>query len=383
MRPFLLASLALAAAILVACADEDITTPPTATAVATTTANAPPEATTPEVGEGPVVTYLGEPIGNAGAEALPIEVDSFGQLFMDWNDDGTLLAYVSGGDIWVYDGEESRNLTNTPDILEGMPVWSKGSTSADGFIGFASRPFEQGEQPDALLGPQGSPAWMMADGRDYTNVEEGSLLSPVSWNGSAGLVGSSGFAYVLEGQVRFHAMRGEQQAVALTDPQTDTGDVVATAVLSPVRNKYAVHFADSEGQPIVRSQQVRQGIAVTRETTSDLDVLLEWEGPYIPDVTVEWSADGTKLLVTIPPGSDGSELGLWIADVPRDNALPISPARRVEGIVPYQARWSPDGERIAVIENGDRRILVLDADTLEVIGEPGPAEGVAGIAWRP
>jgi Tol biopolymer transport system component len=122
----------LLTALFGACADEDIATPSAATAKATTEATAAVEETpgAPAVSPG-VVTYLGEPIGNAGAEALPIEVDSAGALFMDWNDDGTLLAYVSGGDIWLYDGEESRNLTNTPDILEGMPAWSPdGSTIA-------------------------------------------------------------------------------------------------------------------------------------------------------------------------------------------------------------------------------------------------------------
>jgi DNA-binding beta-propeller fold protein YncE len=54
---------------------------------------------------------------------------------------------------------------------------------------------------------------------------------------------------------------------------------------------------------------------------------------------------------------------------------------QVAGLTPYQAAWSPDGRWIAVVENGERRIVILDAATLAVIVQPGPASGIEGIAW--
>ena len=326
MPRLVLAPLVLAVAFLAACEDEDITTPPVATSGATATGTASPVArSTPEVGEGPVVTYLGEPIGNAGAEALPIEVDPAGALYLDWNDDGSLLAYVSGGDIWVYDGQESTNLTNTPDILEGMPVWSKGGA----FIGFASRPFLEGEQPEALLAPQGIPSWMFSDGSNYMAAGEGSLLSPVSWNGSAALIESGGFAYVLDGDVRRHGLRGERMLENFTDTATGIGDVVGTVSMSPIRDGQALHVAEFPGRVVEEFAQARQAVGVT--AGDSFRPVLEWDGPYVANVTIEWSPDGERLLVTIPASSGGSDPGIWIRVHPASERADHGPRASCRG----------------------------------------------------
>jgi hypothetical protein len=70
-------------------------------------------------------------------------------------------------------------------------------------------------------------------------------------------------------------------------------------------------------------------------------------------------------------------VGLLIVD--REGGKPV----RVRGVAAYQAVWSPTGDRIAYIDLDERRIVVIDAETLDVLDEPGPEGGVEGIAWRP
>jgi dipeptidyl aminopeptidase/acylaminoacyl peptidase len=359
--------LALCAALLIACdnGDSSAATPPAPTPASTpvpgASTPAPPadEQPAPSL---PSFVAIGDP-----AEALPFWPDSFGLLHMDWNHDRSALLYVQEGDIWVWRDGSSTNLTNTPAILEGMPRWSPNGD----WIAFASRPFVDGEEPQALVGPQGGPATMRADGSDYLVQSTGSMLTAPAWGPDGRYA-----AFAVDGEVLLYEPTGSE-VTRISAAIAGLGDSL-DAVDWSMPGRIAVAFADGRGE-LVEGQPARIGYALLSMDGLEATVLLEWETDYVPLPQPRWSHSGDALLIVVAPASASLApdypSGVWVADVLTQEV------RRVEGLTPYQATWSPDSDRIAVIENGDRRILILDARTFDVLEQPGPAMGVEGIAW--
>lgn len=381
----------LIAAVLLfaACArDPGPATPPpdpTPTPTATLPSPAQPATSPPDAGSGP--WYL-SPTEDDNPRRLPLEVDTFGALHLDWNPAHDALAYVSGGDIWVWRDGTSTNLTATDDRLEGLPRWSP-----DGeWLAFASRAFEEGEAPHALAGPQGSPSVLRVAAPDegYVVLGEASLLWPPAWAPD-----SKRLAYVSDGDVvtvdRAGTVLSRHAAGRL-----HLGSVFVGVAWSPTTDTLAVAYAEGADGAPVEGEPARMGYALIAENpitvTGEpaLSGVMEWTSGYVPPAPIEWSPDGSRLLITLPPVpaslADDYPTGVWVVEPgplrPPASPLPLGPEPRpLPAIEPYQAVWSRDGRWIAVIEHGARRILVVEAATLAVVAQPGPSGGVEGIAW--
>ena len=383
-------AVALGALLVGACTDGTTDDAPTATPTAspTTALTGQPAATPPDAATGPWFLTSTDASSGADARRLPLEVDTFGALFMDWNAARDALAYISGGDLWVWRDGVSTNLTETDDRLEGLPRWSP-----DGrWIAFASRAFEVGEMPFALVAPQGGPSVIEVAAPDdgYLVLAEGSLLSPPSWAHD-----SARLAYASGGEV-FTVDRAGTLLSQHSASKAGIGSAFVGVEWSPTADVLAVTFVDAGGDTPVEGEPALMGYALIAENpipvTTDraLSIVMDWTAGYTPPPSPRWSPDGHALLIAIPPvpASLAADYpsGVWIAEPGPLAAFTGSPPRgpepvQVDGLTPDQATWSPDGHWVAVIENAERRIVILDAATRTVIAQPGPAAGVEGIAW--
>jgi len=383
-------ALVLGVLLTAACAGGATEDPTTATPSAspTTTLTGQPAAAPPDSATGPWFLTGTDASSGAGARRLPLEVDTFGALYMDWNADRDALAYISEGDLWVWRDGVATNLTATDDRLEGLPRWSP-----DGrWIAFASRAFEEGEMPFALVAPQGGPSVIEVAAPDagYLVLAEGSLLSPPSWAPD-----SARLAYASGGEV-FTVDRAGTLLSQHSGPKAGVGSALVGVEWSPTMDVLAVTFVDADDAIPVEGERALMGYALIAENaisvTSDraASVVMDWTAGYAPPPPPRWSPDGAALLIAIPPmpASLAADYpsGVWVAAPGTLSTFTGTPPRgpepvQVAGLTPYQAAWSPDGRWIAVVENGERRIVILDAATLMVIVQPGPASGIEGIAW--
>ncbi|PKN80885.1 MAG: hypothetical protein CVU47_08580 [Chloroflexi bacterium HGW-Chloroflexi-9] len=383
-------AVALGALLVAACTDGTVEDPATATPSAspTTTLTGQPATTPPDAATGPWFLTSTDASSGADARRLPLEVDTFGALFMDWNAERDALAYISRGDLWVWHDGASTNLTNTDDRLEGLPRWSP-----DGrWIAFASRAFEEGEMPFALVAPQGGPSVIEVATPDagYLVLAEGPLLSPPSWAPD-----SARLAYASGGEV-FTVDRAGTPLSQHSASKAGVGSAFVGVEWSPTTDVMAVTFVDADGDIPVEGEPALMGYALIAENAISvsgdrgLSIVMDWTAGYAPPPSPQWSPDGASLLIAIPPPpaslSADYPSGVWIAEPGPLTAFTGTAPRgpepvQVGGLTPYQAMWSPDGRWIAVIEDGERRIVILDAATLTVIAQPGPAADVEGIAW--
>ncbi|MDO9444800.1 MAG: hypothetical protein Q7K37_05740, partial [Dehalococcoidia bacterium] len=320
MRLLRLVALAftLGAFVVVACNDGTNEGAPTAspTAVATTAFTGQPAATPPDAESGPWFFAHTDASSGAGALRLPLEVDTFGALFMDWNADRDALAYISGGDLWVWRDGVSTNLTETDDRLEGLPRWSP-----DGrWIAFASRAFEEGEMPFSLVAPQGGPSVidLAAPDAGYLVLAEGTLLSPPSWAPD-----SARLAYASGGEV-FTVDRAGTLLSLHSPSKVGIGTAFIGVEWSPTADVLAVTFVDAGGGTPVEGEPALMGYALIAEnpisvtTDSALSIVMDWTAAYAPPPSPRWSPDGAALLIAIPPvpASLAADYpsGLWTAE---------------------------------------------------------------------
>ncbi len=311
------------------------------------------------------------------SEALPIEPDSFGNRYLSWSPDGSVLAFIKDADIWLLDdaGDET-NLTSTPDRIEGLPRWSH-----DGeLIAFASRERLPDEGPNSLSDLPGTLSLMNADGSSYRSVGEGNLLWPPSWSAD-----DQQIAYASNGLVSVYDLTDDTaSAYSAVDLGLRDAVYVNGVSWSPVEDELAVYFSQSDVSP-TREELVSgdvpvtiQGYLISDPMAGHAEIIMQYEAPFHAAPPAEWSPDGSRLLIALnssPKFQNPS--GLWIVD---RSTLAIE---QVADLVPYQALWSPSGEMIAYIDNGTHGVQMLSAETLAVVDQPGPSRGVRGIAWRP
>lgn len=336
---------------------------------------------TPSTVEALVIQSDGPPaltlLDSRGTEALPIEPDSFGALYLAWSPDGSTLAFVRDADIWLFDAKgEQRNLTETADRVEGFPRWASDGTQ----LAFASRERLPGERPNQLFSGPGSLTIMNADGSDYRAVGQGALLWPPSWSSD-----DSRLAYATNGTLHVYDIdAAETKSYGAADLGLPDGiTYVDGARWSPERDEIVFYFSESDIEP-TREQllagdamPVAQGFAVS-DLSSSAVLLMEYAAPFLPATPPEWSPDGERVLLNLTSSEKfANPTGLWLVDRAGREL------RQVDGVIAYQALWSPAGSKIAYIDNDARRVVVLDSDTLEVVEKPGPERGVQGIAWRP
>jgi hypothetical protein len=326
----------------------------------------------------------GQPVEVGSAERLPVEVDTFNALFTRWSPDGSKLVFGNGGDLFVYDAGDGTvtNMTNTADRWELLPTWSP-----DGrLLAFTSRELLPGEGSldgtlqwtmNGVFG--GSPTVVSVDGTGYRVLEEalGRTAPAFSPDGST-------LAYEAEGTIHL-ANLDDGSLVALTAADLGLEAVhVGSPSWSPTRRELAVYFSESTMDPtreeIVSGNppRVRQGYAIVDVDTRRARVVYEYEAPYVFRPPARWSPDGELLALVFRPETAISEPdGLVI--VGRDGAVELDrPGLYAE------AAWAPEGTALAVLDELEpERVTILERDG-QVWRERALAlsEPIQAFAWR-
>lgn len=326
----------------------------------------------PEAGP-PSLTYLN---GDA-SDALDVQTDSFGDRYLQWSPDGSRLAFVNGGDVWLLDADgRKRKVTDTSDRVEGLLSWSPDGKR----LAFASAALNAGEAPDVAAPVGGRLTLVNADGSGYEVVgQEDGMLWPPSWSSNGALV-----AYSAEGRLRiFDVATGGEVGLSPTQMGLPQAQYVDGASFSPVGGDLLVYYAASGVEPSRdelldgTAPQVEQGFAIIG-VEQPARVLKQYDAPFVPGEPPRWSPDGNRVLISLNASPVfGNPTGLWIVNM-RDGS-----AREVRDVVAYQALWSPAGERVAYVDQNTRGVVVIDARTLDVVERPARGQEIAGIAWRP
>lgn len=290
---------------------------------------------------------------------MGIEIDSYSELYYHWSSNGRYLVYGDDGDIFIYDEKvkTSRNLTNTPDKWELMP-----SFSPDGnYIAFTSRPLEKGEGTASKSGADhwvmkgpfgGSPAVINIDGSGYRILEEGSVINPVTWSPD-----EKSAAYSINGKIHIYNFTSKDITVIKPeDYELDAKYLIAPA-WSPAGNEIAVYYSKDDNIPSfeeVRAQtapSVVQGYAVLGLKNKTSKIIFEYEAPFLPVRTPAiWNSKGDRLALLMRPELGTNPVtGLYVADKNGDFIEKIDLA--------YQAAWEPGGQRLAYLEEDDRRTI--------------------------
>lgn len=288
----------------------------------------------------------------AQARPSPKAVPQFGKL-----------AYVSGGDIWTKrlpDGSATR-LTYDGRDLE--PMWSPSGK----WIAF--------ERSQRL--------WVMrANGSDVRRV------APLSQEGIGGQVAWSPaadrLAYVSGGGLTEMSASGSQRC-QLVSPSPLAGNGVQAIAWSP------------DGQQIAYEDLQRPGIRAVEQGLWRVSIChgiprkvhLNPQPMATQSYLAGWSPDGKYLLywsgtmMSASMAADGGPL----MEVPISGGWPV---RVVRAMLMYQSflAWSPDGQRLAVIDGGGRQTGVRKQ--LAVASVPGPAHvltdkhhAAVDPAWSP
>lgn len=322
---------------------------------------------------GEVVTALKD----ESSDRFPINVDSFGAMFLDWSPDGRDLLYVYQGDLWLWsEGTEPRNLTNTPERIEGFPRWSPRGDS----IAFASRPFISGEEPERLLEGPGVLTFADRSGANYRSLGNRTLTTSPSWSndGRAVAYSSGGIIYI------FDLDSGMERAIRGEDLGLPSSTFLNGPVWSPSTDEFAVAYSLSNREP-TRSETIQGAAPVIEQGYLVIDMvgmvaskILAYEGSVNLGITgADWSRSGDRLfLPVISPPASGNPSGLWLYDR-GSHAL-----RQIHDGPMYQAAFSPSGRYAAFVDRTYETITLVDLDSGRVTHQHFE-QAIQGIAWRP
>ncbi len=313
-----------------------------------------------------------------------------------WAPDGSKLAYLLLADLWVVDVEthQTWNLTyrgwyDEPERWELMPSWSP-----DGrYIAFTSRllePREYGQTETTMHGVFGGQLTVIgADGSDYRVLDGETVAHNPSWDpDSQRLVyaSSEGELYILDLE------SSQRQRLSPADYSLPEGIYFSYATWSPKKeDQVAVSFSTRLEPDDV---SVEQGCAILniKDHTSKIikrytvKLLLPYEGMPPgetlccggPDIL--WSPLGDRVLVNIKPQPRTDlDARLFVVDVRGGAEQPLT---GVYGA--YSMDWSPDGQWVAYVDNGDRSLWVVNpSNPVEKYKVMAPFCCEGPVAWRP
>jgi dipeptidyl aminopeptidase/acylaminoacyl peptidase len=345
--------------LLTGCAGEDeekaaVTPTPTAAAVATLEATPSPEAT-------PAATATATP----GATATPTVGPAAGL---------GKLAFVRDGNIWVLDVDGGQETQLTTDGQNWWPEWS-----ADGeWIAFRKRlPQDESETLTQV--------WTMrADGSGATKIAD-SAQSNIDWSPV-----SARLAYASEDGALWAVDADGANRIQLLPP----GDEIWRIAWSPDGKRLAVErWIQGKELTPPPNMTVEQGIWLVNADGSGLSKLY---GPYqrsqLGPVAYlgDWSPDGKRLslwpaaFISASLMADGAPLASLAVE--GGEAQQIASFTLLE---PGFVAWSPQGDRLAVVEGGgretwvDKQIVVTQPDGGDrvLLSDAGRAD--LAPAWSP
>ena len=97
------------------------------------------------------------------------------------------------------------------------------------------------------------------------------------------------------------------------------------------------------------------------------------------DSRPDWSPDGATVAftrdVSYGPGVDYRRAGLWLVDVGTRRE------RQLTHLLPRAFDWSPSGDRLAVISEGDLEVFASDGRRIWTVSRN--ADGLEDVAWSP
>lgn len=288
-----------------------------------------------------------------GGDILPFQVRGCDTCqFLQYSPNGRFLAYIKGGDIWLYDQQtkRSRNLTRTPQVRESHPVWSPDGRR----IAFLAGPTSDDDSIGGVV-----PVVINFDGTNRQQLTEnfGSYRS-VTWSPDGKRV-----AYALPVDERETgvvileldaANRVPEAGYRLLRPGEFGLEWVffISASWSPRRpEEVAVFFTECRDEPTReeilsgRPRKIRQGYAILDIAQKKARVVYEFRAPFLYGEPAIWHPSGDYLLLrfeptpTVPPFESRivDRYGREIVTVP--------------GFV--RAVWSPDGKQFAYIDDYD------------------------------
>lgn len=338
--------------------------------------------------------WLVNPDNGQVIREFDVTIPTYSQRFFV-HTEGTGIVYGREADLWFLDTGIDRTfpITDTPDRWELMPSPSPACVNLPGLDGcrwlvaFTSRPLrpeEQGRAEPTMFGPFGGALTIAIQacdvrpeecGAGYRVLEEGMTQWPPTWSPDGRL------AYGMNGEIHLYDLTTD--SITVLDPSDyglKEGLRLDAPAWAPDGDRLAVFFSSrlEEGTP---AEQGYVLIDLNQRTSLGL---IHWEGPYAPLGPALWSPAGDAVLLNIvsalrlSPPSD--VLGLWW--------VPLAKERPVRLPMAYDVDWSPDGQRIAYIDNGDRQVYVVDphqpADRrrLELPAVTLEHGGAEGLAWR-
>jgi Tol biopolymer transport system component len=350
----------LAVALLTGCGEEEggATATATPTAALVTTPGA-----TPSPGATAAATATATATATPAVAATPAETSTAGL---------GKLAFIRDGDIWVMDVDSAQETQLTTDGQNWWPQWS-----ADGeWIAFRKR-VPQGESETL------TEVWTMRpDGSGATLVGESAMFGPIWAPDDDRLAYATG-----EGAVWLVDVEsGEQQQLSPPDWEVDR-----LAWLPDGKGLVLEMLKTQEpGTPSPGSWVLDQGLWRINADGSDLVPVYGWDPATLSTVD----------LGTLSP--DGRWLTLWqglVSASLRADGLPlrIMPASGGEPqeiasftlLQPGFVVWSPQGDRLAVVEGGgretwvDKQIVVMQPDGSDrmLLSDAGRAD--LSPAWSP
>jgi dipeptidyl aminopeptidase/acylaminoacyl peptidase len=288
-----------------------------------------------------------------GGDILPFQIRGCDTCqFLQYSPNGRYLAYIKGGDIWLYDQQtkRSRNLTRTPQVREYDPVWSPDGRR----IAFLAGPTSDDDSIGGVV-----PAVINLDGTNRQQLTEnfGSYRS-VTWSPDGKRIayahpeeiGDTGV--VISELDAANRVREGAGSVLCPGEFGLEGVFFISASWSPCRpEEVAVFFTECRDGPTReeilsgRPRKIRQGYAILDLAQKKTRVVYEFRAPFLYGEPAIWHPSGDYLLLrfeptpTVPPFESRivDRYGREIVTVP--------------GFV--RAVWSPDGKQFAYIDDYD------------------------------
>jgi Tol biopolymer transport system component len=226
----------------------------------------------------------------------------------------------------------------------------------------------------------GNPTIIRADGTGYQVLEEGTVWNP-TWSHDSRTI-----AYGYGDNIHLYDLKSHQVRVLTPGGVGLQAKYLSAPSWSPDGSELAFFFARSDQEPTRQeviagtAAKVMQGYALLNLQTNKVRVLYTWQGLLkLYRNTALWNADGSKLAINLLVGGPADNHdNLVVIDHGSGRTMTIGTA--------YQAVWSPDGHRLAYIDNNSRQIVNLvtfDGDTYTTERISEQAYTVEGLVWQP